>query len=172
MLSIRCGQLPSRSKAVDPTAWLAKHGELPFVSRGEDPYATVRPSIRMRASNLTNSVCYAIDTSKLANIGSAPAVDGNMEGRASLQAGDEAGHDGHTAGPMVVGELAVGDNLAHDLELFQGHFGFAARGEEENVPVFVTHGCWRRMMKSVERRKGLFSSYSPADEDRGGSASG
>lgn len=62
-----------------------------------------------------------------------------MERGAGLESGNEASHDRHTKGGTAVGEVGVRDNMAVDLELLQGHSIVSAGGEEQHVPVVVSH---------------------------------
>lgn len=62
-----------------------------------------------------------------------------MERGPRLEARDEASHDRHTKGGTAVREVGVGDNMAVDLELPQGHSIVATGGKEEHVPVVVSH---------------------------------
>lgn len=62
-----------------------------------------------------------------------------MERGPRLETRDEAGHDRDTKGGTAVGEVGVGDNMAVDLELSQGHSIVSTGGKEEHVPVVVPH---------------------------------
>lgn len=75
----------------------------------------------------------------LAGLGSAPAVDRDVERGARLESGNEASHDRHTKGGTAVGEVGVRDNMAVDLEFLQGHSIVSAGGEEQHVPIVVSH---------------------------------
>lgn len=68
----------------------------------------------------------------LANLRSAPAVNGDVELSTGIEGRDEAGHGWDTKGAPVVGELVVWDDMAVDLELLQRDTSVAdlARGEE------------------------------------------
>lgn len=87
----------------------------------------------------------------LADQRSAPAVDGDVELSPRVERGDEAGHGWYSKCAPVVGELVVWDDMTADLELLQRDTSIAVLpgGEEQNVPVVVTHG--RGQMAGEER---------------------
>lgn len=75
----------------------------------------------------------------LAGLGSAPAVDRDVERGAGLEPRDEASHDWHAIGGTALGEVGIGDNMTVDFELPKGHPVVSAGWEEEHVPVVVSH---------------------------------
>lgn len=62
-----------------------------------------------------------------------------MERGAGLESRDEASHDRHAKGGAAVGEVGVGNNMTVDLELPQGHSIVSAGGEEQHIPVVISH---------------------------------
>lgn len=71
----------------------------------------------------------AVALGVLAELGIAPAVDGNMEWGAGLEARNETSHDGQAESATIMGEFAVGDNMTADLEFFQGDSSISTRWE-------------------------------------------
>lgn len=77
----------------------------------------------------------------LANLRSAPGMDGDVEEGARLEGRSEASHrrQAKRTSAAAVGDFGVRDDMAAHLEFLQGHSGVTARGEEKHVPVVVAH---------------------------------
>lgn len=67
-------------------------------------------------------------------------MNGNVEMGTRLERRYEASHRRQAKGTPVVGELAIRDDMAVDLELLQGNSRISTRWEEKYIPVIVAHG--------------------------------
>lgn len=88
----------------------------------------------------------AVALGVLADLGIPPAMDRDVERESGLEARDEASHDGQAEVATVVREFIIGDNIAADLELFQGDSSISTGWEKQHVPIVVAHPgtSWRQ----------------------------
>lgn len=77
----------------------------------------------------------------LADLGGAPAVNGDVKLGARVERGHEAGHGWHAKGASGVAKLCIWNHMTVNLELLERDTSIAdfACGEQQNVPVVVTH---------------------------------
>jgi len=81
----------------------------------------------------------AVVLDKLAQLRRPPAVNRDLERVVCWKTGNEAGHDGH-AHPLVnVAKFVVRNHMASNLELLERNVLVLSAGEENDIPVLVTH---------------------------------
>lgn len=83
---------------------------------------------------------FAVVLCEGADLGPAPTVDREVEGRTRLDARNKARHDGEAGGSMAMGELCVRDDLTGHSELLERYMPISTGWEEEDIPAIVPHG--------------------------------